>query len=199
MPTKNSDLHGSAPDKAKTALIIIDFLNELDFPEGPELLKNALPAVHRVAAFKRYLKQQKVPVIYANDNFGKWRSSHLDLVTHCLKKNCLGRDLAKKIVPDKDDYFVLKPKHSAFYATPLETLLLYLGAKQLILTGIAGNLCVLHTALDAHVRDYKIFVPADCTASNTVHENNTALEHLKSILHLETKASTEFIQKKRKF
>jgi nicotinamidase-related amidase len=41
MPEKNIDLHGSAPDKRKFALLLIDVINDFDFPEADQLLKYA--------------------------------------------------------------------------------------------------------------------------------------------------------------
>ena len=39
MPAKNADLHGNAPDKADVALLLIDVINDLEFPEGEQLLR----------------------------------------------------------------------------------------------------------------------------------------------------------------
>jgi nicotinamidase-related amidase len=70
---------------------------------------------------------------------------------------------------------VLKPKHSGFYDTTLDTLLGTLRIKRVILTGIAGNICVLFTANDAYMRELKILAPADCIVSNTAADNQHAL------------------------
>jgi len=50
-----------------------------------------------------------------------------------------------------------------------------LGAKTLILTGIATNICVLFTANDAYRRGFQLFVPADCCAANELSNHETAL------------------------
>ena len=90
--------------------------------------------------------------------------------------------MVKLLLPRKDDYFVLKPKHSGFYSTTLDTLLRYLGTKRLIITGMAANICVLFTANDAYMRDFHLWVPADCVCSNTARENNFALQQMQSVL-----------------
>ena len=113
-----------------------------------------------------------MPIIYVNDNFGTWQSDFRKLVRRCLEPSCPGKPVADILKPDEDDYFVLKPKHSGFFATPLELLLKFLGARRLIVTGIAGNSCVLYTAGDAYMRDFQLIVPADCVASATPRENN---------------------------
>ena len=178
----NADLHGSVPDTAKVALILIDVINDLEFPGAEQLLAHALPMAHRLAALKRRAKAAHIPVIYVNDNFGRWQSDFTKLVAHCLTDGVRGRPVAKLLQPESDDYFVLKPKHSGFFSTTLDTLLRYLGAQTLILTGMAGNICVLFTANDAYMRDYGLVVPADCVVSNTVAENEHALAQMQKVL-----------------
>jgi nicotinamidase-related amidase len=90
--------------------------------------------------------------------------------------------VVKLLRPEKSDYFVLKPKHSGFFSTTLETLLRYFETQTLILTGIAGNFCELFTANDAYMRDFNLFVPLDCTVSNTKKENDSALGLMKKFL-----------------
>jgi nicotinamidase-related amidase len=189
MRVKNKDLHGSAPDKSETALLIIDVINDLNFPEANQLMRYAPAMARKIARLKRRAKQSRIPVIYVNDNFGRWRSDFRRLVEHCRKGR--GRDIVDRLRPDDDDYFVLKPKHSGFFSSTLETLLRYLEAKTLILTGIAGNYCVLFTANDAYMRDYKLIVPRDCTISNTKKENDQALALMKNYLKADTRSSAK--------
>ncbi|HEX8772263.1 MAG TPA: isochorismatase family cysteine hydrolase [Pyrinomonadaceae bacterium] len=192
MPAKNEDLHGNVPDKADVVLLLIDVINDLEFEGGDELLKHALPIAPRIAALKRRAKDEGVPTIYVNDNFGRWQSDFNKLLKHCLEEDVRGKPFVRQLKPDEDDYFVLKPKHSGFFSTTLDTLLDYLQAKTLILTGLAGNICVLFTANDAYMRDFHLVVPSDCVASNTEEENRHALELMKTVLKADTRESTEF-------
>jgi len=191
MPDKNVDLHGNAPDQSSTVLLLIDLINDLDFAEGPELLKFALPMAERIATLKRRAKAAGIPAVYVNDNFGRWQSNFQAQVDHCLNDGVLGKPIAELLRPEPDDYFVLKPKHSGFFSSTLDTLLHYLGAKTLILTGIAGNICVLFTANDAYLRDFFLFVPADAVASNTRDENDHALDQMARILKADVTPTTE--------
>src|SRR5215210_5435380 len=191
MPAKNEDLHGNVPDKADVALLLIDVINDLEFEGGEQLLKHALPMARKIGALKRRTKEAGIPSIYVNDNFGKWQSDFNKLLSHCLEEDVRGKPLVQQLKPDEDDYFVLKPKHSGFFSTTLDTLLEYLQARTLILTGLAGNICVLFTANDAYMRDFNLIVPSDCVASNTAEENRHALELMKTVLKADTRASTE--------
>jgi nicotinamidase-related amidase len=191
MPRTNPDLHGNAPDKSPVALILIDVINDLDFPEGDQLLRFALPMADRIAELKRRAKRAGVPVIYANDNFGRWQSNFNSQIEHCLRDGVRGQEMVEKLLPDDDDYFVLKPKHSGFYSTTLDLLLRYLQAHTVVLTGIAANICVLFTANDAYMRDYRLYVPSDCVASNTQEQNEMALAQMQDVLKAEIRPSVE--------
>ena len=170
-------------------MLLVDVITDLEFPGGRKLLKPGLKAARRIAALKARVREIGVPVIYANDNFGRWRSDFSQVVEHCLGEGVTGQPIVELLAPDREDYFVLKPKHSAFYATTLETLLEYLKTKGLVVTGFAGDACVLMTAADAYLRDVEIYVPADCTASASPTENRKALQYMARVLHADTRAS----------
>jgi nicotinamidase-related amidase len=131
--------------------------------------------------------------LYVNDNFGQWRSDFRKLVARCLQEECRGRAIARMLQPEEDDYFVLKPKHSGFFATPLELLLNFLDARRLILTGVAGDNCVLYTAADAYMREFAIAVPSDCVVSLDPDANLAALEHMRKTLKADTEPSKHII------
>jgi len=187
--TRAHDLHGSAPDKSDTALLLIDVVNDFDFPEGEQLLKLAMPVGKNIADLKKRTKAEGIPAVYVNDNFGRWRSDFKKTVAHC--REARGKQFVELLLPDEDDYFVLKPKHSGFYSTTLALLLEHLEAKNLILTGIAGNNCVLFTANDAYMHDFKLFVPSDCVVSNTEEENLHALKQMQTVLKADTTPGAE--------
>jgi len=182
MPETNRDLHGSAPDKAAVALLLVDVINDFDFPEAEQLLSFVRPMARRVAALKKRAVAAGVPVIYANDNFGRWRSDFSSQVEHCLEQGPPVHEIIELLRPGERDYFVLKPKHSAFFSTTLDTLLRYLGVQTLVIAGIATNICVLFTANDAYMRDYRLIVPDDCVAANTTQENDNALGQIRVVL-----------------
>jgi nicotinamidase-related amidase len=191
MPTKNPDLHGFAPDTSPVVLLLIDVINDLDFPEGEQIYDAALTMAHKIAALKKRARAARIPVIYVNDNFGRWQSDFRTVIDHVLREDALGKPIAQLLAPDENDYFVLKPKHSAFFSTTLDVLLDYLKANTLILTGLAGNICVLFSANEAYMRDFNLIVPRDCIASNTRIENEHALDQMSKVLKADTRAAEE--------
>jgi len=183
MPPRSRDLHGNVPDTSPVVLLLIDVINDLEFEGNESIVRTARPMAKRIAALKNRATKAGVAAIYVNDNFGKWKSDFNAQVEHCLQARVPGSFLAELLHPEKDDYFVLKPKHSGFFSTTLDTVLRYLEAHTLILTGIAGDRCVLFTANDAFLRDYQVFVPADCVVSNTPKDNKDSLALMERILH----------------
>ncbi len=190
-PGKQTDLNGSAPDLHPLALLLIDVINHFEFPRGEELFSRALPMAPRIAELKERARSAGVPVIYVNDNFGRWRSNFQKLLEHCLHEGVRGRPFVEQLAPDDRDYFILKPKLSGFYQTPLELLLKHLGSERLILTGVSSNSCVLFTANDAYLRDLQIHVPQDCVASCTDDEQDFALSQMKSVLKADLTCSSD--------
>ncbi len=169
-------------DPKSTALLLIDVINDFDFAGSEALLRHAIPAARKLARLKQRLDSAGVPVIYVNDNFGRWQSDFREQIDRCSGQECAGCEVARLLLPARTDYFVLKPKHSGFYSTSLEVLLGFLGIETLILAGLAGDICVLYTANDAYMRDYKLVIAADCIASESLAANRAALEHMGTLL-----------------
>jgi nicotinamidase-related amidase len=185
------DLHGSAPDSARVALLLIDVINDLEFKDGGKLLRLALPTARKIAAFKRRCHATNIPAIYVNDNFGKWRSDFKKLVSHCLNDKTRGKEIVELLKPDPDDYFVLKPKHSGFFSTTLDLLLQHLGVETVIIAGFTADICVLFTANDAYMRDYRLVIPSDCVASLDQADNQRALKFMERVLKADIRESKE--------
>ena len=173
----------------ETALVILDMISCWNFPDAPVLRRQATRSAPHIARLKQRCLAPRVPVIYANDNSGQWRSDFKFVVGQSLEAGGPGADVARQLEPGPEDYFVLKPKHSAFFATPLEILLDHLRTKRLIIVGVAGDQCVLNTAADARMRDFEVVVPCDCIASLTPARNARAIAYLRDVLTLKVPAA----------
>jgi nicotinamidase-related amidase len=147
----------------------------LDFPRNEKLVAESVKLGERIAELKRRCRQAGISAIYVNDNYGRWRSDFSEVLRHSVRSDAPGRAMVEQLLPEPEDYIVLKPKHSAFYATPLQTLLEYLGAEAVILTGITTNACVMITAGDIYVRDFRLFLPSDGVAALTEEDQRRAL------------------------
>lgn len=171
------------------ALLLVDVINDFDFPEASGLLALAKDAVERIEALRTRAHSQQVPVIYVNDNFGDWRSDFRATVARCGDPSRPGAPLVRRLAPQLEDYFVLKPQHSGFFHTPLELLLEKLGTEIVVLCGFSTNSCVTFTAQDAHMRGFQVIVPRDTTAANSARIRSAALRSLELSVHANTAES----------
>ena len=177
------------PGPDHRALLLVDFINFFDFPGSAKLERRARAAARNVARLKARLARARVPCIYANENFGQWSSEFSRLVDECVSRGGAAGEIAGLLRPGPGDYSVLKPRHSAFFGTPLEFLLEELGAESLVITGLSADNCVFATAQDAYVRKFSIWVPADCVAADTREHERQALDHLKRTMKADIRPS----------
>lgn len=167
-----------------SAVILIDIINDFDFERGEKLLHHTKEILPHLKKLKQHAKENNVPIIYVNDHYGLWQSDYRKIIAHC--KNDLNQEIIEEMQPGPDDYFFIKPKHSAFFQTPLQSLLLELGKKDLILAGLAGDICILFTAKDAYMYEYPLQVPENCIASNEKQGNEYALYLMRSVMDAKT-------------
>jgi nicotinamidase-related amidase len=173
-----------------TALLLVDVINDLAFKGSTPLVRHAESMAGPLARLIERARSASIPVIYVNDNFGRWQSDWRKVVERCLRKDSPGHRVVERLQPQPNDYFVLKPKHSGFYSTTLDLLLSYLGVRVVVLTGIATDICILFTANDAYMRDYEVVVPHDCVAALTKRRSDFALEQIRQVLKGRTPIST---------
>src|SRR5262245_4005840 len=173
--------------RSKAALLLIDVVNPMDFAGAAPLLEAALEAARSIRWLKSHCRKSGIPAIYVNDNFDCWHLGFEDLVAKLRGQSVPGRPLIDLLAPEPNwDFHILKPSHSGFFRTGLEILLERLGARTLILTGFAGDICVLFTANDAYMRGFDVVVPADCVASESASSNAHALEQMERLLKADT-------------
>jgi nicotinamidase-related amidase len=170
-------------------VLVIDVINPFDFPGGAAFARRAVRAARKIAQLKTRAHAAGVPVIYANDNFGKWRSDAASLVAFCSRPRMPGAKIVKLLEPTPADYVVLKSTLSAFYQTPLDAMLRLGGVRHLVIAGFAADNCVLFTVADAYMRDFKLSVPSDCVASQTAEMTRTALRSMKRLFGAATRSS----------
>ena len=168
-------------DKPRTALVVVDMVNPLDFPGSRALLRHARPAARRIARLRARLKPRGIPVVFVNDNFTHWREDFGELVAICSQPGVAGAPLLEALPPEQDDYNILKPQHSAFYNTALEVLLAQLGIRRVVLTGVATDQCILASAIDGRMRELDVVVASDGTAAMTVQRHRNALAVLRGM------------------
>jgi nicotinamidase-related amidase len=181
--------HAKVP-RSERVLILIDFINPLDFPGSEKLAPPALKAARATLKLRDRLDRDKVAVVYCNDNWGVWQSDFHSLVSERINREDISGEIARLLAPRATDLTLLKPRHSAFFASPLELLLREMGARKLILTGLATDMCVQMTAADAFLRGYdEVWVPSDCTAAETPQEQAASLKYMDRVLKCDVRST----------
>jgi len=176
-------------DPSPTVLLLVDFINPLRFDGAEQLSEPAQAAALATAALRRRADRAGVQSVYANDNYGVWRADFAHLWQRCSDGRGPSATMANALRPRQRDFTVLKPRHSAFYATPLHLLLQQLQCRRLVLTGVAADSCLLFTAMDAYLRGYSLWVPADCTASESDTDCRQALAHMARVMKADIEPS----------
>lgn len=182
----SATIEGCAP--GAVGLLIVDMINDLDFEDADRLLDPALKAAGAIADLRAQADAAGAPVIYVNDNYGQWHSERSRIIAHC--REGAGAALLGRLEPRPNDYFVIKPQVSGFYATNLPVLLPKLGVSRLVLTGVAADICVLFTAADAHMRAYQLWVPSDAVASSNPQHCAWALQIMQKSLGAEVRPTS---------
>ncbi len=187
-PQADTGDQGTLP-RSPTVLLLVDVINPLEFPEADALSPRAWQAARALARLKERLAAQRVLTIYANDNYGQWRSDFRQTLEHCLARGGVAAQMAQLLAPQPHDLVMLKPRHSAFYATPLDLVLTQVHAKRLVIGGLAADICVQLSAMDAVLRGYEVAVPSDCTAAETDEAKAQALAYMKRVLKADVRRS----------
>lgn len=169
------------PYKEKdTAVLFIDVINHFDFDGGEKLFKHTEDILPNLISLKRFAKKNDLPIIYINDHYDLWQADFSKIISHC--KNKRSAKIIDALKPDDQDYFLIKPMHSAFFQTPLQSLLTSLGVTYLIIAGIAGDICILFTAKDAYMYHFNMHIPKNCMASEEKEGNDYALYLMNSVM-----------------
>ena len=172
----------------RAAVLALDVISDFDFPDGPRVrraLQARAPAIRQLLARAR---SHRIPVIYANDNVGPWRSDSAALIARCVAPSRVGAELVRSLLPAERDSIILKPRHSAFFGTPLVALLDDLDADTLIVLGVSAESCVWMTACDAHTRGIGLVVPVDTMAGVSAQALRATAKSLHDVLGARTPA-----------
>ena len=175
--------------RARTALVLVDTINPFDFPGGAGFARRSLRVARAIAALRERATRARVPIVYVNDNLGRWRSDVDDLVERCRQPGMPGAPIVDLLAPRRSDFVILKATLSGFYQTPLETMLRLGGVRRVVLTGFAADNCVLFTAADAYMREYKLDVPRDCIGAKSADALQRALTTMRELLDARTTPS----------
>lgn len=187
LPRRTKQLAETA--RAQAALVLIDLVNTWEMADGAALRRAAVRILPNLVRLCDSAGRAKIPIIFANDNFGRWRSNWPALLEAARQSHPQAARIVDELAPNPTHYIVLKPRHSAFYATPLMPLLESLQIGHLMLGGVSGDQCILATAGDALLRGLKVSVVRDATACATPARQRAILRHFHAAMDIPTPSS----------
>ena len=173
------------------AILLIDVITDFEFDDGDRLFENARRVAPAIADLRSRAGAAGLPVIYVNDNYGKWQDDLEKQVIRIIESSRRGKEIVEQLRPAKDDYYVLKPQRSAFYETPLAVLLASMNVSNLVIAGFTTDICVLFSAHDAYMRGFRVFVPSDCSAAAYPEYHDAALQLIARVADVDTTPSTK--------
>jgi nicotinamidase-related amidase len=160
-------------------LVLVDVINDFRHEDGDALLASFRARQSGlVAALER--SRGRIPVIYANDDAGRWDGDAPGLVRAATTSG-RGAELVEPLAPRSGDHFIFKPRYSAFDSTPLEILLRQLRVERLLLAGAVTERCVAQTAIAARELGFKVTVLPEACACVDAHLEGIALEYLEEV------------------
>lgn len=176
----------------RSALLVVDMQNGFCDPEGSAaragfdiaMCRAAIEPCRRLIAGAR---THGIPVIFTRLVY---RADYRDggVVTdsilpglveaQCCAAGTPDADLIPELVPQPEDFVIDKNRYSAFYGTPLASILTAQDIRNLVICGVTTNICVETTARDASQRDYRTVVVGDATGEIAPERHRWALETL---------------------
>jgi nicotinamidase-related amidase len=181
----------NARPACSTALVIVDMISDFEFEGGEKLCPRALEAAQNIRELKKRAKAICAPVIYVNDNYGRWNEDFRTMAARIRSGSERGRRITEMLEPQENDLYILKPQRSGFYETPLSVLLQSLRVSNLVICGVTTDICVLFTAHDAYMRGFRVFVPEDCCAATEREHHTEALNLLQRVSDVHISAHRE--------
>lgn len=163
------------------ALVLVDVLGNFEHADGAELAASFRAAAGGLTTAIARAREARLPVIYANDDFGTWSGDRARILAES-RRTSPQPDLIDAVAPAPDDAFLCKPRYSAFDHTPLDLLLRERGVRRLLLAGTATEMCVAQTAIDGRELGYQITVLADACSAVDAGNATTALRYLEGVV-----------------
>jgi len=176
---------------SSAALLLVDVIHDLEFPGGEQLFGSAKAMAERTADLKRRVRRRGIPAIYLNEEDSRFRPSFSRQLKRCLCEPVRGRPIAQLLRPEEEDFFVLRSQQPAGLMARLDAMLQSFQAGTLIFAGMAASLCLLFTANDTYLSDFRLLVPRDCVAAKTEADRENALEQISYVLDIDTRPSDE--------
>lgn len=176
----------------RTALLVVDMQNGFCKAEGSAAqigfdIAQCVDAIAPCIELIDSARKKQLPVIFTRL---MWRQDYRDggvltdeLIPGLAEAKCCAADTWDSEIIDEidvieSDFIVDKNRYSAFYGTPLQSILSAQDIRSLVICGVTTNVCVETTARDASQRDYRTFIVGDACGEIAPERHEWALATL---------------------
>ncbi|MGH7835134.1 MAG: isochorismatase family protein [Candidatus Binatia bacterium] len=126
--------------------------------------------VHRIRELLTEARKKRIPTFYTTGHddrtnavsFGRWQAKNSRSAEDMNETWDKGNDIVAEIAPQEGDIVVRKQKPSAFFGTPLVSMLTEVHADSVLVTGTTTSGCVRASVIDAFSYNMKISVVEEC-------------------------------------
>lgn len=164
-------------DNDKTAIIVIDMLNDFVREEGSLVVEKAARLIPNIKKELAMARDNEWKVLYLTDSHRKDDPEFKMWPPHAVT-GTWGQQVIDELKPEPDDYIIPKRRYSGFRHTQLGLVLRELDIRRVVITGVLTNICVLFTAVEAKDLAYDVTVLRDCVASNNQDDHEWALRQM---------------------
>ena len=174
---------GYAFDPEETAVVVVDMQNGFCHPDGSLYAPPSEEALEPVTDIVAAARDAGAQVVYTRDVHpeDQFEDNHyydeFDRWGEHVVEGTWDAELHDDLDVRDEDIIVEKDTYDAFHETGLHRDLKYRGIRDLVICGTLANVCVLHTAGSAGLRDYRPVVVEDALGYLEEDQRDWATDH----------------------
>jgi len=170
-------------DSDRTAVVVVDMQNGFCHPDGSLYAPGSEAAIDPCVDLVERAGEAGAAVVFTRDVHppDQFEDAHyydeFEQWGEHVVEGSWDADLVAELDADAADLVVTKHTYDAFYRTELGGWLDAHGVDDLVICGTLANVCVLHTAGSAGVRDYRPVLVEDAIGAIEDDHREYALDH----------------------
>jgi nicotinamidase-related amidase len=170
-------------DSERAAVVVVDMQNGFCKPDGALYAPGSEAVIEPVTDLVERAREAGARVVYTRDVHppGQFDGNHyydeFERWGEHVVEGSWEAELVEELDVREDDLVVEKHTYDAFHETQLDGWLSARGVDDLALCGTLANVCVLHTAGSAGLRDYRPVLVEDAIGAIEEDHREYALEH----------------------
>lgn len=167
-----------------TAVVVVDMQNDFADPDGALYAPPSGEAVEPIKNLLETADEEDVHVVFTQDLHTDEQFENVNYYDEYerwgrhVEEGSWGAEILDDLNPEEHaDKVIQKHTYNAFHETELDGWLSAHGIENVVVCGTLANVCVLHTASGAGLRDYQPIVVEDALGYLDESDQEYAVEH----------------------